>query len=197
MWYRKLLDVEVYVRSLFEGNAHPHLIYHNLDHTLTVVKRAGEIAAQCALGGYQQFVLLTAAWFHDVGQLFAHMHEHEEKSVEVMRAYFAVQHPGESEATLQAIAQCILATRMPVCPCDLLQEIICDADTYHLGTEAFFTTDQQVKTELELRLCIQFQEWEKKAYAFLETHQYYTAYCRSRLTEGKQQNMQVLAGRMP
>ena len=35
------------------------------------------------------------------------------------------------------IREIILATKLPVSPQTLLQAIICDADTFHLGTDEF------------------------------------------------------------
>ena len=39
---------------------------------------------------------------------------------------------------------------MPAVPSTLVEQIICDADTYHLGTEDFLHLDKLVWQELEL-----------------------------------------------
>lgn len=42
-----------------------------------------------------------------------------------------------NRSVIDEIAFCIIATRMPAMPTSLKQEVLCDADTYHLGTNEF------------------------------------------------------------
>ena len=79
--------VESFVTELFEKNEDNKLQFHNLKHTEAVVERSREIAAQYNLPEKDQFVLYTAAWFHDTGHLFVDPSSHEVKSVELMRFF--------------------------------------------------------------------------------------------------------------
>jgi hypothetical protein len=70
---------------------------------------------------------------------------------------------------------------------------LCDADTYHLGTKEFKATNKLLKKEYELRHVPEASnDWNRNAFAFLESHQYYTAYCKELLEEGKQKNINRL-----
>ena len=72
--------VESFVKELYEKNQTNNLLFHTLEHTENVVDHAREIAAQYQLADKEQFVLYTAAWFHDTGftkQTF----EHERRAV--------------------------------------------------------------------------------------------------------------------
>lgn len=183
-------EIENYVRDLFHNQVNPRLIYHTLDHTIHVVERTKEIAAHYRLDEKDMFIVYTAAWFHDTGYLI-NMSNHEESSVQMM--YDFMQHHTNDTELLKQIENCILATRNPKNPQTLLEQILCDADTYHLGTKNFKQSNKQVRQELELTEgYIDRYEWTSRALNFLKTHEYYTAYCKQLLEKRKQKNIAML-----
>lgn len=94
---------------------------------------------------------------------------------------------------IQIIEGCILATKMSVGPSNLLQQIVCDADTYHLATKDFKKTNKQVRKEGEaMGLQTSKKEWDIFSLEFLEHHKYYTSYCINLLSKGKQENIENL-----
>lgn len=183
--------IEAYVTDLFEQKQTPSLAFHNLDHTQTVVKRAQEIAGHYKISENEMLILFVAAWFHDTGHLFTEPAKHEEKSVEIMKKF--MQDHIEDEETIKKIEECILATKPPRNPKSLLAEIICDADTYHLGTKDFKKTNKLVFEELNHRLGeddrIKFNEGTIK---MLEDHHFYTSYCKELLNERKNKNLKKI-----
>jgi predicted metal-dependent HD superfamily phosphohydrolase len=190
MFLNTLADVAVYVKRLFEEHNKPYLLYHNFEHTESVARHAREIAGYYPLPAEDLFILEAAAWFHDTGHLFTEMHRHENASIDQMKKYLDQIN---IVPTIQSgIARCIMATRMPVHPVDLLEEIICDADTYHLGTPDFIRTDQLVWQEVELRKQVVLDDHIGRSLQFMQKHNYYTTYCQVRLSEGKKQNIALL-----
>lgn len=183
-------NISAFVTSLFKQYQNENLLYHNLKHTQIVVKRAYEIASHYGLDEEGIFIVSTAAWFHDTGQLFGETKDHEKRSVSIMRDY--LQTKEVENKIINSIEGCIMATKLPHNPATLLEEIICDADTYNLGTKEFLKTDKQIKKEFELRNNIQKEKWEKMTLHFLETHKYFTRYCQALLTKGKQENIEML-----
>jgi hypothetical protein len=180
--------VESFVKELYEKNQTDHLIFHTLAHTEKVVNHAKEISAQNQLSEKEQFILYTAAWFHDTGHLFTEPDRHELRSVELMKDFLAKYIP--EEGITHDIGDAILATRMPRQPQGLIQEILCDADTYHLGTKEFKSTNKQLKKEYTLRHVPATKEgWNLNALHFLEAHQFYTPYCKELLGKGKEKNI--------
>jgi HD superfamily phosphodiesterase len=183
---------ENFVRELFAKNTHQPLVYHNLEHTTNVVDRAREIAAQYELTEIDQIVLFTSAWFHDTGHLFVDPAMHEVKSVDLMKGFmsgYSIDNP----TLIQSIEDCILATRMVHTPENIVEQIIRDADTYHLGTKDFKSTNKKIRKEYILRkLHSPHANWNKKSLEFLESHVYHTQYCQTLLDEGKQKNIQRL-----
>ncbi len=184
-----LRDIKTYVEGLFLENMCPELLYHNLDHTRQVVLHTEEIALHYQLEENTLFALLAAAWFHDTGQLFGAMAGHEELSVQIMERYL---HDKVKAQVVNEAAQCIMATKMNVKPVSLPQMVLCDADTYHLGTPEFWKTDVRVWQELELRLGRKCDNRIALSIRFLQMHTFYTAYCRQLLDEGKRKNIAEL-----
>lgn len=183
--------VENFVTELFEKNQTDALLFHNLEHTEKVVERSKEIGQQYQLSEKDQFILYTASWFHDTGHLFVDPATHEIKSVELMKDFLSKYTADED--MLREISDCIFATKMPRNPQGILQQIICDADTYHLGTKEFKTTNKQLRKEYEARkLSPPPGGWRKSSLDFMEAHEYYTDYCKNLLDEGKQDNTEKL-----
>jgi len=89
-----------------------------------------------------------------------------------------------------------MATKIPHCPKTFLQEIICDADTYNLGTDEFLMTDELLKKEWGLRGLSVGREWDNITLDFLKEHRFFTSYCSGKLQEGKQENIDVFSRRI-
>ena len=88
------------------------------------------------------------------------------------------------------IEGCICATKIPQQPKSLLQEIVCDADTYKLGTKDFLTTNKLLKKECELR-GMPVDNWDEKTLEFLQSHKYFTSYCQALLNKGREENIDL------
>ncbi len=92
---------------------------------------------------------------------------------------------------IDEIGNSICATKIPQCPKTLLQEILCDADTYNLGTKEFTITDNLLKLEAKARN-MSINNWEEKTLEFLLSHKYFTTYCQALLGKGKQCNIDFI-----
>ncbi len=183
--------IEEYVTGLFEQMQSPSLVFHNLDHTKMVVKHTQEIAGHYNVTEKEMLILYAAAWFHDTGHLFTEPQKHEEMSCDVMKKF--MKDHVEEETIIDEIGSCIMATKLPRNPQNLLQQIICDADTYHLGTKDFKETNKKNYEELKLRNGnadpIQFT---KDTIKLLKEHFYFTPYCKELLNEKKNKNLEKL-----
>ena len=183
--------IEEYVTGLFEQNQLPVLVFHNLEHTKDVVKRTLEIAAHYKVSDREMLILIATAWFHDVGYLFAEPDKHEEMSCQIMEKF--MKDHIEDETIIEEIRACAMATKFPTIPKNLLQEIICDADTYHFGTKEFKETNKKMREELRLRNGeLDPVKFRKHTIQLLKTHVYYTSYCKDLLNEGKKKNWKRL-----
>lgn len=180
-------NAEIYVAGLFTNADTSRLVYHLYDHTRKVVDFSSEIATHYNLIDTDQFVVRVAALFHDTGYLFADPDVHEEKSVEIMKAF--MQSTGSNENVIGSIEDCIMATKLPSNPTNLLQQILADADSYNLGTKEFrHANEQSYKEQTNRHGFISRQDWIKKTIEFLDGHKYFTNYCKEKLQDRKEKN---------
>src|SRR6478752_1321999 len=187
-----LPEVQHYVRNLFATRTDKSLTYHNYDHTWDVVQACEEMASHYNLNEGDHLVLVTAAWFHDTGYLMVGPKDHEQESQRICKA-FLKERKASGEFITQ-VNECIEATKMPAAPQDLLQQILCDADLFHLGTDNFSLRNKQLRQEI-----INFQkdnigkrEWRQLNIEFLERHRYFTDYAREQREPAKQRHLNEL-----
>src|SRR6187551_2637639 len=123
MSYASLLEkVKEHVLQFFSVHEVTPLLYHNRQHTESVVSHASEIARHYQLDDHDFFVVVTAAWFHDAGYYLNGGTQHEIAGAN-MAADFLKQLEVD-EATILAVQNCILATMMPQRSSNFLEEII-------------------------------------------------------------------------
>lgn len=184
-----LKEAEKYVRSLYESDDKNNLLFHNITHAEKVVMHVNEIAAHYELSDQETIELNLAAWFHDVGHLYTTPSEHEVKSVEIVENW--LKEASIDEEVIKAVKEIILATKISRPPENLVQAIIKDADTYHFGTENFSKADKLLKKEMRLRnFTIVVSNWQEKTLELLESHEYYTDYCKNLLNDCKRKNIE-------
>lgn len=185
-----LEETENYIRTLFREHCDDTFFFHNLSHTQKVVSRTIEIAERMNLGIDDTFKVTTAAWFHDAGYLFVHPSLHEERSKKVMLEFMTGK---ADDSTLAEIAACIMSTKYPTNPQSLLQQILCDADTYHFGTNEFSASNEKVFLEFRMKMPgLDRAKFNEGTISMLLRHQFYTSYCESLLQAGKQRNIDFL-----
>jgi predicted metal-dependent HD superfamily phosphohydrolase len=184
---------EQHVTDLFLVHHPPHLVLHNLAHTKNVVKKTNEIAGHYQLTEEDMRVLFIAAWFHDSGYLTGPPEGHEERSAELMRSFMTTL--DEPESSIEKAAQCILATKFPRNPEGILEEIICDADTYQFGDKKEFKeTNREAFEEAQYfsGFAVTKHSFHEGTLALLEKHQFYTSYCRDLLNGTKKEIMKKI-----
>jgi predicted metal-dependent HD superfamily phosphohydrolase len=180
-----------HVRKLFT-ESDKMLPYHNVDHTEQVVGSAEKIARHYHLNEEDFFVVMVAAWFHDVGYLFAEKKGHEEKAATLAEAFLREQQVDQE--IIQKVKECILATEIPQQPKNMLEEIICDADLFDLGTDKFEENNKKVRKEIELTLGKELtgESWRASSIELLKLQRYKTDYCHELLAPGLEKNIKLL-----
>ncbi len=168
-------------------------IYHNIIHTESVVVHAKEIANHYRLSDDDFFIVTTAAWFHDAGYFSGAPSGHESRGGEMAEA-FLKENNITDDKIITAIKNCILATQFPQNPQNLLEQIVCDADLFHLGTDGFPERNKLMHKEAEISAGkeISKKDWRRSTIKLLESHHYFTDYCRNLLEEKKKQNLDKL-----
>lgn len=180
-------EVKVFVFNLFKNELSPKVVYHNYNHTLQVVEASYEIAEAENILENELELLLLAAWFHDTGFVKG-FENHEANSKAIAHDFLKANN--FSDEKISQVLQLIDATKMPQNPKNRLEEIICDADLFHLGTESFFERSNLLRSEWA-QLCekdLSDVEWFKENESFLKAHKYFTNYAFSKLNAQKTLN---------
>ncbi|WP_420580315.1 Pycsar system effector family protein [Reichenbachiella sp.] len=190
-----LSKVEAYVRDSLNKALPKSFVYHDLTHTEEVVNAVGLIAQGEGLKEEEKETVEIAAWFHDMG----HVDDcdcHEKRSAEMAREFLEKQNfPAER---ISQVEGCIMATMMPQRPLNQLEEVLCDADLYHLSTDQFEARATLLRKEWEDIKEEEFKNssWRKINADFLKGHEYFTVYARTHFEEGKQKNLAILKEQM-
>jgi len=198
MDYNNILEqAQHYVKSYFDNHVNEKLVYHNIKHTEMVVDAARQIGQHYQLNDADFFTVVVAAWFHDLGYFTGEPAGHEERGAKVAQSY--LEGTGVERAVIEAVCRCIIATKLPQRAVVLTEQIVCDADLYHLGTNDFGDRNKLMRKEAEALQDkkISKDEWRKTTIRFLESHQYYTDYCRLLLNEQQQENLNKLKEKDP
>lgn len=168
------------------------LPYHNELHTLEMVEAVRQIGNHYQLNEQDLFIVTTAAWLHDIGYYSGDVKEPEKEAAEL--AHVTLTEIGVDAELIKQVKGCILATRIPQEPATKLENIVCDADLFHLGSDSFPEKDKLMRKESAIRNNkeIDKEEWRNYTIRILQTHHYHTDYCQVLLEAKKQENLKRL-----
>jgi len=183
-----------YALQRLEQELSPNLLYHGVAHTRDDVVPAVETFANMeGVTGEAFFLLLTAAWFHDLGFIETRT-GHETVSTrfasEVLPGF------GYNEEQIQIIRGIIMATVAPQDPHTLLEQIMADADLDVLGRDDFMVCNNNLRRELAF-FGQEFSDtqWFSGQLEFVEAHTYFTGVARALRNTGQQKNVAKLKKR--
>lgn len=180
-----------YALHRLENELSPHLTYHRCSHTSDEVVAASEILGHMeGLDDEALSLLLTAAWFHDIGYVEQSLY-HELISARIARN--VLPDFGYTSGQIEVVEGAILATALPQHPTNTLEQILTDADLDILGHENFMPRNQDLRRELAF-MGRDFTDWEwfSSQLKFVEGHRYFTASACTLRDEQKQKNVASL-----
>jgi predicted metal-dependent HD superfamily phosphohydrolase len=165
--------------------------YHNLSHTLTVVKAVDKLSDKLVTDEHEKEILQVAAWFHDTGYTEG-TDNHEFSGCLIAERFLSRLDVNDED--ISTVKSCIMATRYPQHPETLLQQILCDADMIHLGKKNFCEGSALLRKEWKLTKAVSYsdKEWHELNIKFLSFHQFYTSYCLENTEPKKQKNIERL-----
>jgi len=190
--FRILSAAQDFVSDLFINKVNKTIHFHTLQHTQEVVAGSETMAEYYHLEDEDRFALLFAAWFHDTGYSGGQAAGHENLSIE-LAVKFLNEHK-VNQNIIDKVIGCINATRLPQNPNSLIEQIICDADLFHLGTGDFREKNKLLREELNDfgNLDLSKKDWRKKNIEFLSKHNYFTSYAKENLDPLKQVYLEEL-----
>jgi predicted metal-dependent HD superfamily phosphohydrolase len=191
--FKILSEVEDYVSDIFLNKVDKSIHFHTLQHTNEVVAGCETMADYYKLDDEDHFALLLAAWFHDTGYSQGAAKGHEDASVHLATNF--LQQKEVSPEVIDKVVRCINVTKLPQNPTLLIEQIICDADLFHLGTSDFKEKNKLLRDELNDfgNMELSKKDWRKKNIEFLTSHKYFTSYAKENLDPLKQVYLQQLS----
>lgn len=182
---------EDHVKNLFKDRLSSVYTYHNLDHTIQVVDKIKILAREEHVNAEDTENLLLAGWFHDLGYI-DDSENHEEESRK-MAEEFLREHQLD-EARIAKIGKLILATDKFYKPTDHLENIIKDADLYHLASDDYFNVCENLRQEIKEVHHQKFSklQWAELNTAFFAKHQFYTKFAQENWQPIKQKNTEKI-----
>ncbi|MFZ2096052.1 MAG: hypothetical protein WAV05_05370 [Anaerolineales bacterium] len=162
-----------YVVRKLERELSPSLTYHGLVHTIQeVIPAAEQLATLEKVGDEDRLLILTAAYFHDLG--FIRQRDGHE-AVSILYAEAALPTFGYSQDQIAVIRGIIRATCLPQSPTNLLERIMADADLDYLGHEDYWRRSNDFRQELEnYGRKFSDEEWCLYQLNFMQAHSYFT-----------------------
>ena len=163
-------------------------IYHNLIHTKEVVEACKILARNEGLSQEESELVIAAAWFHDIGYTEDYTH-HEEISKKIATEFLSSINLESGKIAI--ICGCIDATRIPQTPGNKLEEVLCDADMYHLTFSNFCERTGLLRLErnMFLKEQVSMMDFLKESVRFLLAP-YFTEYAKKMWSDLKAANLE-------
>jgi len=170
---KMLQDAQFFARNYLNTKLDKAFVFHNLGHTLEVVEACETMATKSNLNDRDRLVLLLAAWFHDTGYSSGAA-QHEENSEKVATTF--LKSKGADPQLIRDVNACIMATKVPQSPTNIIEQIICDADLFHLGSETFVEKTKLLRQEINKLQDkeVDKKEWRQMNVEFLQRHRVFT-----------------------
>jgi HD superfamily phosphodiesterase len=124
-----IAKAESHVVSLLNDRLPTSYIYHNVYHTIRVVKNLKILIEQENLNKEESIIVELAGWFHDTGFIEDTIN-HEDHSAQIAERFLLDQ--GAEKQLIEEVKSCILATKMDVVPQTKLEMIMKDARFFSL-----------------------------------------------------------------
>jgi uncharacterized protein len=181
-----------FVTVLLKDNIPQCYYYHNYEHTLYVYEKAIQIGRHEGCNEKEIELLGAAALWHDAGYINTYAN-HEAAGCVLAKRYLPEY--GFRESDINIITGMIMATKVPQSPKNKLEEIIADADLEYLGTIHAAEKSGLLFEELHSLIpSLTDEAWHKMQITFLQSHHYFTRYCKEYKEPAKQEYLKELLG---
>lgn len=181
-------NAKMFIKELFKKKLPVNVSFHSYSHAREVAAVARELGEKADLNSDEIEILELSAWFHDSGYI-SNREQHETESVEIATTF--LKSKNYDSAKTKKITELILSTRLEHEPSNILEEILHDADIFHVGKKKFFSKGELLRAELE---GVEHQtfteiEWQEKQYNFLINNPFITIYAKKEFNSRRAKNI--------
>jgi len=184
-------EAKRYVSELIIDKLPENIEFHTIDHAKDVVRSVEIIGQKSGLTESELNIARVCAWFHDVG-FVVEPENHEDEGARLAEDFLTSL--GVEEEIIDQIKNCILATRIPQQPKDLIAQVLCDADLMHLADENYFDLIDSMRREWINLTGEKFgkRKFHKTSERFFQKHNYHTEYAKKEIQPKKEKNFELL-----
>lgn len=175
-----------FILNKLESELSDDLNYHNINHTLDVYRISTKLAKSEGISEEDTMLLKTASLFHDAGFILK-AEGHEKISCAIVDRH--LPDFGYSNEQIAKIKGMIMATKIPQCPKNHLEQILADADLDYLGRTDFEEISERLFQELGIK---NRNDWNKIQINFFESHSYFTASAKNSRNDKKHENLEKI-----
>jgi len=166
------------------------LYYHSVNHTMNILKVANQYLRREKIYGDNAKLIRIGVLMHDIGFTVSN-ENHEQVGAEIAEKMM-IEH-GFSKRDIKVVNELILSTRIPQCPHNHFEKIICDADLDYLGRSDYYQISELLFKELKAYSLIDNKkEWNKAQIKFLEAHKYHTDFAQKNRQPNKEKRIKEL-----
>ena len=184
-------EARLFVAKLLDEKLPKSIEFHTFGHAKYVANHSEIIARNCGLKNDMINIVKLSAWFHDTGYIVKR-DGHEDESVKIATEFLIKK--GIDKSIISQVQNCILSTCIPQQPKDLLSEVLCDADLFHLSEENYFEQIDKMRKEwigfAEKK--ISKRKFHSASIEFFKQHNYHTDFAKKELQAKKDRNLQLL-----
>ncbi len=172
------------------------LVYHDVQHTLSVEKAAIRYARLEGISEQEMHLLRTAVLYHDSGFILQY-NENEDFAIQLAKNNLPAF--GYSEEQINVICDIISATKPGRKPTSLLEQIMRDADHDYLGRVDYKMIASKLRAELSLFNGIEMtdEKWIEFQLNYLRNeHRYFTETAKNIRNTGKNARISELTAQL-
>lgn len=183
---------EEFVTELLSKKLDNRHVYHNLDYTRQLIKRALELLDDTKLDKKEKTEVLLTTWFYNTG--FTENHKnHVDHSCSIARLFLSKNEA--EEQLMDKVCKLLLNTRSDQAPKTLKEKITSDILTADVAEDDFKSRSELLRLELanlgEAEYTV--EKWrEENIVRFQSKHRFYTDYAQKKWQQGKEDNLAKL-----
>lgn len=184
----------LHVRQWFAKRMPAFMVFHDLEHTLSVTRMSVTIARASGLSEEDTRLVEVAALFHDTGYAID-PRQHEQRSAELAEKF--LRDSGASKRDIARVRSLILGTRLASTPRSMAQRVLRDADSAKAGQADFLAKSERLRTEIATLsgTLPEAAAWRSINLSYLRAHRFHTPYAQKRFQGQKLLNLKALEKR--
>jgi predicted metal-dependent HD superfamily phosphohydrolase len=179
---------EFFARKYAQENIDASYLFHSISHFEQTVEAGEFLGVAYQLDKEALEELIIALWFHDLG-FSGGWKDHEERSSMIARDFLLAEN--QPEDRIARIEKYIQATKKESEPATLIEQIMRDADTAHLGSKNYLDVLAKLRAEWETHESRKYSDrkWLKLNLDFIQQHKFYTTVAATKYQNRKHKNL--------